>query len=68
MKIGLITGLLLAVTHMGVAQVTDTLGYSDFLTGTQVLYDSPNGGYAFGNNGYGDKAKAQSYYHDQSFV
>ncbi|MCF8465534.1 MAG: T9SS type A sorting domain-containing protein [Flavobacteriales bacterium] len=68
MKRGLITGLLMAVAQLGIAQVTDTLGYSDFLTGTQVLYDSPNGGYAFGNNGYGDKAKAQSYYHDQSFV
>ena len=43
------------------AQVTDTLGFDEFYLGTPVLYSSPNGGYAFGNNGYGDKAKAQTY-------
>ena len=50
------------------AQVTDTLGFTDFQLGTTILYESPNGGYAFGNNGYGDKAKAQSYEHGSSFV
>jgi hypothetical protein len=68
MKIRLFTFILLAVAQIGVAQVTDTLGYAEFMEGTSVLYDSPNGGYAFGNNGYNDKAKAQSYYHNQSFV
>lgn len=52
------------------AQVTDTLGYDDenYLSGTEVLYESPNGGYAFGNNGYGDKVKAQTYVNEESFV
>ncbi len=68
MKIGLITGLFVAFTQIAVAQVTDTLGYATFLEGTQTLYQSPNGGYAFGNNGYADLAKAQSYSHDQAFV
>ncbi|TNF30543.1 MAG: T9SS type A sorting domain-containing protein [Bacteroidetes bacterium] len=43
------------------AQVTDTLGYNAFQAGTSTLYQSPNGGYAFGNNGYSDKAKAQTF-------
>lgn len=50
------------------AQITDTLGFSDYSAGTETLYSSPNGGYAFGNNGYGDRAKAQAFSHDQSFV
>ncbi len=42
-----------------VNQVTecDTLNYP--LNGTPTLYQSSNGGYLLGNNGYGDKAKAQ---------
>jgi len=50
------------------AQVTDTLGWHRFHEGTPSLYMSPNGGYAFGNNGYGDKVKAQSYSHSESFA
>lgn len=50
------------------AQVTDTLGFGEFYSGTPTLYGSPNGGYAFGINGYGDKAKAQSYSDTVSFV
>jgi len=50
------------------AQVTDTLGYAEYVLGTETLYSSPNGGYAFGNNGYGDKAKAQTYSDTNSFV
>jgi hypothetical protein len=50
------------------AQVTDTLGFQSFLEGTESLYSSPNGGYAFGNNGYGDRAKAQTFTNDRSFV
>ena len=68
MKSGFIVALLICVCEMTFAQATDTLGYADFLTGTQALYDSPNGGYAFGTNGYQDQAKAQTYTNDQSFV
>lgn len=50
------------------AQVTDTLGFANFQLGTTALYASPNGGFAFGNNGYGDRVKAQSYYHENPFV
>ena len=50
------------------AQITDTLGFANYRAGTETLYSSPNGGYAFGNNGYGDRAKAQIFSHDQSFV
>jgi hypothetical protein len=50
------------------AQITDTLGFAQYATGTETLYQSPNGGYAFGNNGYGDKAKAQAFSLDNSFV
>jgi hypothetical protein len=39
--------------------VTDTLNWVSYQTGTETLYQSPNGGYVFGNNGYGDQAKAQ---------
>ena len=49
-------------------QVTDTLGYSKYTMGNETLYESPNGGFAFGVNGYGDKAKAQEFSLDQSFV
>lgn len=50
------------------AQISDTLGFAEYNSGTETLYESPNGGYAFGNNGYGDLAKAQQFSHDQSFV
>lgn len=49
-------------------QVTDTLGFSQYQLGTEILYTSPNGGYAFGNNGYSDIAKAQSFVNDESLV
>ena len=68
MRIGIIAALLICVCKVGFTQVTDTLGYAEYLTGTQTLYGSPNGGYAFGTNGYNDKAKAQSFTNDQSFV
>ncbi len=68
MKFGISILLTVITAQLGFAQVTDTLGYADFLEGTPSLYESPNGGYAFGNNGYQDQAKAQSYSHSSSFV
>lgn len=68
MKFGIISALLFMSYQFGYAQVTDTLGYEEFMLGTPTLYESPNGGYAFGNNGYGDKAIAQSYRNENSFV
>jgi len=68
MKITLTSALFLLLAITANAQVTDTLGYSNFMIGTEVMYTSPNGGYAFGNNGYGDKVKAQTYTHESSFV
>lgn len=60
---------LLFVAAKGVnAQATDTLGFEAYSLGTETLYESPNGGYAFGNNGYADKAKAQTFQHNESFV
>jgi hypothetical protein len=50
------------------AQVTDTLNWERFQEGTATLYTSPNGGYIFGKNGYGDKAKAQTFAHTESHV
>lgn len=50
------------------AQVTDTLGWSNFMSSTETLYESPNGGYAFGNNGYNDKVKAQTFSDSVSYV
>ena len=38
------------------------------MMGTETLYESPNGGYAFGNNGYNDKVKAQTFSDSVSFV
>jgi hypothetical protein len=64
----LILALLMMAGPLVSAQVTDTLGWHRFHEGTPSLYLSPNGGYAFGNNGYGDKVKAQSYSHSESFV
>jgi len=64
----LVLALLLMVGHTVSAQVTDTLGWIRFQEGTPTIYASPNGGYAFGNNGYGDKVKAQSFAHQESFV
>jgi hypothetical protein len=39
--------------------LTDTLNWDNYHQGTEILYESPNGGYVLGNNGYGDLAKAQ---------
>ncbi len=50
------------------AQVSDTLGWDNFMNGTETLYQSPISGYAFGNNGYGDKAKAQTFSDSGAFV
>lgn len=60
--------VLLSISLGASAQVTDTLGWQRFHEGTPTTYLSPNGGYAFGNNGYGDKVKAQSYSHTESYV
>ena len=68
MKFGILISLVLGLGQFALAQVTDTLGYAEFLEGTPFLYQSPNGGYAFGTNGYNDVAKAQTYSHDNSFV
>lgn len=40
--------------------VSDTINWSAYQDGTETLYISPNGGYIFGNNGYGDLIKAQA--------
>ena len=42
----------------------DTLGLYDYQAGTEILYQAPNGGYVFGNNGYGDKAKVKTFQQD----
>lgn len=68
MKFTFTSLLLCLLTFSGMGQATDTLGYSEFYAGNPVLYYSPNGGYAFGNNGYGDKAKAQTYQDSVPFV
>jgi len=68
MKRILLTGCVLLSTTWVQAQVSDTLGTDVFETATETLYTAPNGGYAFGNNGYGDRAKAQSFVHPSSFV
>lgn len=68
MRFTLVFLFIVSVISSATAQITDTLGYHEFYTGTPVLYTSPNGGYAFGNNGYGDKAKAQTYVDTMSFV
>jgi len=59
MKKALVVGLLSIVSISGFSQVIDTLGLDEFRNGTTILYTSPNGGFAFGSNGYGDLAKAQ---------
>ena len=43
---------------------TDTLGLNEYQAGSEVLYQSPNGGYVFGNNGYGDQAKVKTFHQD----
>lgn len=60
--------ILCFATSLVYGQVTDTLGYHNFMEGTDTLYESPNGGYVFGNNGYGDLAKAQTFFNDSAFV
>ena len=64
--LGLLYGMLIVISST--AQVTDTLGLEGYEMGTETLYEAPNGGYAFGNNGYADMAKAQSFVNDHSFV
>lgn len=49
------------IEHRGSLGSEDTIGLSDFTAASPVLYASPNGGYAFGVNGYGDEIKAQTY-------
>ena len=48
-------------TTIGERTPTDTLGLNEFFMGTPTLNGSTGGGYVVGNNGYGDKAKAQVY-------
>ncbi|MFM1931778.1 MAG: Secretion system C-terminal sorting domain, partial [Bacteroidota bacterium] len=50
------------------AQVTDTLGIGQYRLGSELLSVAPNGGFVFGNNGYNDVAKAQSFVNDESLV
>lgn len=66
MKNALIVLLCVGFALSGFAQELDTLGWETFNNGIPTLYASPNGGYAFGNNGYGDKAKAQSFISSES--
>ena len=61
MKKVLVVGLLSIMSISGFSQESDTLGIEAFRNGTEILYTSPNGGFAFGNNGYGDVTKAQSF-------
>lgn len=61
MKKTLIVSLFSLISLSGYSQVIDTLGIGEFQNGTSTLYTSPNGGFAFGNNGYGDLAKAQTF-------
>lgn len=53
--------LVFSIAQFSYGQVSDTLGYSKYLQGSDTLYASPNGGYAFGNNSYNDWVKAESY-------
>lgn len=50
---------LLLTSALVSSQNADTLGLHDFNTGTRSLYESPNGGFSFGNNGYSDRSKVQ---------
>ena len=38
---------------------SDTLGWATYHQGVETEYFAPNGGYVFGNNGYGDQVKAR---------
>jgi|GEM_PF-995510 len=51
----------LQIDDRGALGSEDTIGLADFMAASPVLYASPNGGYAFGVNGYGDEIKAQTY-------
>ena len=51
----------LEIEPRGALGSEDTIGLSTFNAATPVLYASPNGGFAFGVNGYGDEIKAQTY-------
>jgi len=46
---------------MGQRTPTDTLGLANFMQGSTTLNGSQGGGYVVGNNGYGDKQKAEAY-------
>ena len=48
-------------TTTGERTPTDTLGLDAFFQGSPTLNGSQGGGYVVGNNGYGDKQKAQVY-------
>lgn len=48
-------------TTIGERTPTDTLGLNEFFMGSPTLTGSQGGGYVVGNNGYGDKQKAQVY-------
>ena len=48
-------------TTTGERTPTDTLGLDAFFEGSPTLNGSVGGGYVVGNNGYGDKQKAQVY-------
>jgi len=55
-------------TVIGERTPTDTLGLNEFFNGSPTLYSSTNGGYVAGNNGYGDKVKAQMYLLSQGTI
>jgi hypothetical protein len=61
MKKIVFVGLLSIISISGFSQTIDTLGLDEFRNGITTLYTSPNGGFVFGNNGYDDLVKAQSF-------
>ena len=61
MKKWLLIGLTFLFSLSGFSQIVDTLGIIEYRNGTPTLYTSPNGGFAFGNNGYNDRVKAQTF-------
>lgn len=47
--------------YAAAGEQSDTLGWPTFTQGTSVLYQSPNGGYVFGTNGFNDLSKAMTF-------
>jgi hypothetical protein len=55
-------------TTTGERTPTDTLGLEEFFQGSPTLNGTVEGGYVVGNNGYGDKQKAQVYLLSQGTI